>query len=60
MKKLLNLLLKLIGRNVSPTTDRKNLDVETVVQNTLRDYKKTFIDLARYDRGERISDSLSG
>lgn len=57
MKKILN-FIKNIGVSKKYDTDKKK-DVREAAEYTLKEYSKTFRDLARYDRGEKVFNQIS-
>ena len=58
MKKLLDFFLRFGGQGEGGFLIGKK-DVDTTARKTIQEYKKTFVDLARYDRGERVSNQVS-
>lgn len=50
----MNILTQVFKKNVKSVTPVEQVDVKRAAKRAFEQYKKSYKDLARYDRGEKI------
>lgn len=50
----MNILTRFFKKSVKPTVSVERVDVKRAAERAFEQYKKSYKDLARYDRGEKI------